>query len=185
MRKHRHNNLGAPGVKKSKPVGHMSRVLIIGAGFVLTLASALVFLYFAGHAFYHGCRTSGWSEVQGHVTEMSLVESSVSVSRLHSITLKYRYALRYVYEVDGELYEGKRLAFGRSKEIPHTKVYGFMNRYGEGYLVTVYYDPANPNNAVLERGIGFWSYGVAVCGLLLLGACVVVPIQFNRKAKQK
>ena len=65
-------------------------------------------------------------------------------------------AIRYDYAVDGKTYSGSRVRFFdtyRNKAATNE----VTERYRPGVSVTVYYDPANPQQAVLDRrGFG-WS----------------------------
>jgi hypothetical protein len=74
--------------------------------------------------------------------------------------------IRYEYEVDGTAYSSSRVAFGRSSD----SAYEFFESHPEGSSVTVYYDSAGPENAVLEPGTdGLWL-DMIVGGSLIIGA---------------
>ncbi|KAB2850267.1 MAG: DUF3592 domain-containing protein [Hyphomicrobiaceae bacterium] len=56
------------------------------------------------------------------------------------------------YEVDGVAYQGNRVAFGGNTQSTSKRlVGGSLKRYKVGDKVTVYFDPENPSEAVLER----------------------------------
>lgn len=57
----------------------------------------------------------------------------------------------YSYEVAGHTYTSGRIAFGSPSPNPAGTGDPATSRYGPGRAVTVYYDPANPADAVLER----------------------------------
>ncbi len=90
-------------------------------------------------------------------------------------------AVKYEYEVNGQLYVGDRVNIGpMQKSVNPRKSQEILARYPVGGNVTVYYNPANPQEAVLEReaaganvamilGIIFVViFGCMACVLLML-----------------
>lgn len=87
--------------------------------------------------------------------------------------------VHYVYKVDGQEYEGKRIRFGEPN-------YGLFNqpgkvlaKYRSGCEVGVYYDPLCPEESVLER-VAFIPgvYLVLGIGLLLMMAMILGVITY-------
>jgi hypothetical protein len=77
----------------------------------------------------------------------------------------------YEYDVDGEHYRASRISFG---EIKGEAVQPTLDKYPVGEPVQIYYDPADPHQAVLERdapiaGRTLWLY---VAGWLVLAAAL-------------
>ncbi len=91
--------------------------------------------------------TQTWQSTTGTVL-MSSVQSSYS-SRSHST---YPVVV-YQYEVNGQRYQSQRIKAG--EQFINVRVIGqaetTVNRYPIGATVTVYYDPKNPAESVLER----------------------------------
>lgn len=55
--------------------------------------------------------------------------------------------IEYRYQINGRTYVGDKIDFGQWRyDIPH-----YLNKYPKGRVVTIYYDPANHTDAVLER----------------------------------
>jgi hypothetical protein len=80
----------------------------------------------------------------------------------------YSADVSYSYQVAGVNYDGNRLAFG-SVSSSSSYAQGILNHYPVGQKVSVHYDPANPELAVLETGIhgGTWvCFGVGTVFLL-------------------
>jgi hypothetical protein len=75
--------------------------------------------------------------------------------------------VEYVYHVDGRKYRGRRITIGEKTSTYELET--ILARYPIGTAVTVYYDPANPQTAVLERDFpaSVWAIGVG---------CVVASI---------
>ncbi len=60
-------------------------------------------------------------------------------------------AVEYEFSVGGRKVRGNRIGIGEDSGGADTEA--TLRRYTVGAAVTVYYDPANPKNCVLERGV--------------------------------
>jgi len=88
-----------------------------------------------------------WKTTTGRVLKSRVEVSSGGSST--SVTPRVHYA----YDVNGQAYQSdqiqagdKIMAIGTSQN-----AYAMIDRYPEGAIVTVYYNPANPQEAALER----------------------------------
>ncbi|SEP31512.1 Protein of unknown function [Rhodospirillales bacterium URHD0017] len=95
-------------------------------------------------------RASGWSTAVGRI-----VKSSTAAQRHRSAgdatTVKTVPAVEYEFAVGGRKVRGNRIGIGGDSGGADTEA--TVRRYTVGAAVTVYYDPANPKNCVLERGV--------------------------------
>ncbi len=78
--------------------------------------------------------------------------------------------VHYSYQVGGQLYESTRVTFGpepleAGKEVPTV-------RYPTGAQVTVFYDPQNPREAVLERKAPLQAALWLILGLMDFMICL-------------
>lgn len=85
----------------------------------------------------------------------------------------------YEYRVAGKTYRGKRISIG--EDLGDMAVEQRLARYPVGASVTVYYDPQQPDQAVLERNAPavVWrtlAILIAVCIALLIGATIGFPV---------
>ena len=87
--------------------------------------------------------------------------------------------IKYQYTVEGVTYTGDRVSFGR---IPSTAegVGIVLMQYPVGASVTVWYDPDDPDRAVLEPGASGDSWAEAALGLILVITGLIV--QFAARA---
>jgi hypothetical protein len=107
------------------------------------------------------CRASlNWPSVPGKV------ESSGVFVRGDRRKAEFSAAVVYQYTVRGKEYTRSRLAFGPEGTYVATAK-AEAARYRPEQEVTVYYDPADPKNAVLERRLLFGTYIWAVRGASL------------------
>lgn len=122
---------------------------ICGGIFLLAFAAASVFMilsYFKNKK--KAADSLSWSTSPGTILESSVREASGSD---FDGPATYTVKLSYSYQVMGQAYQGKNIHIGARSTVPHSKAQATASRYPVGAAVTVYYDPANPADAVLER----------------------------------
>jgi Protein of unknown function (DUF3592) len=86
--------------------------------------------------------------------------------------------VQYEYVVGGRTYRGARVDVG--ERTPGSELEAVLARYPVGAAVTVFYDPADPSKALLERTLpakAFWAVG-CLCALIL-GAPVVAMLAYS------
>ncbi|MBI4673936.1 MAG: DUF3592 domain-containing protein [Chloroflexi bacterium] len=147
------------------------------------LAIALFFAYLWRRNNQQARASQQWASTRG-----TIGASSVQMRRSHSseggTTTSYYPELLYEYNVAGKQYIGQRITFGsqvgygdagRAQAIVDR--YVLRTEFGSNQI-RVYYNPANPSDAVLERSAGTSStifFWVAIFILLIL--CItVVPV---------
>ena len=141
----------------------------IGAGIAL-LGLLFVGLYLRSRG--RAAASQGWPETPGRVTSatMNLIEDEESGD-------VYSPYVSYEYQVGGRSLSGSRIRFGSASSRDQAKAAAVLQRYPEGKAVTVYYDPARPDEAVLERSAaGSASYLYLGVGFLLFG--ILAPFLF-------
>jgi hypothetical protein len=113
-----------------------------------------------------------WPSVSGQV-----VESDVSYWNDEDGNY-YRPEVTFAYAVDGREYEAARINFSSDQSYDSTDdAWEVANRYPTGETVSVYYDPAEPETAVLEPGATTGSYLLlAVGAVLILVALLIGPV---------
>jgi hypothetical protein len=126
----------------------MSRLVFTLFGLI-----GLAVLLWGGWLFYYGLASAAWPTVPGRITQAAVAHSRTDPSRG---TLTADSAdIRYAYAVGEQQFIGHRLSFGYfySSNVG-SETGDYLLRYSVGKQVTVYYDPGNPAEAVLEPGIG-------------------------------
>jgi hypothetical protein len=111
--------------------------------------------------------TQSWPSTQG------VVKSSAVVSHPQwGGGRSFEPVITYEYSVGGQIYKQSRLrVLGKYWNKEWAK--GVTKRYPTGNRVTVYYDPAAPQQAVLEAGreqVGLWTIFAVALGLVALGS---------------
>ncbi len=149
---------------------------IICGGFILLLFGAIgiLLIFKSVNDKKKVGASASWPSTPGSITRSSIAES-VSTSDDDNITHYYP-QLTYKYQVAGTTYEGKRIMFGAVESGSHTKAQTTITRYPVGTSVSVYYNPADPKEAVLERQskssnimliLGIVFLGMALCTLCI------------------
>ena len=122
-----------------------------------------------------------WPTVQGTVRSAEVLQEKErdrsSSTRRERIT--YRPDIVYDFEVNGTAYSGARVGVLHVASSNRGKADGVVARYPVGSEVTVFYDPGDPQTAVLEPGVSWFSYmpvvggGVFIlAGIVMLGSLV-------------
>lgn len=145
----------------------MSRWGAVGLA-VLCGAFGLAFLGWSGSQLWSIAASSTWVQTEGMITLSEFIDNPPRRDDEARI--------RYIYEVDGERYEGSSLlpaplAYGDAQE--EVKV----REYPSGSTATIYYDPLRPEVSALERGrpTRLTYIGLAL-GLMFVGGAAYIVV---------
>lgn len=119
-------------------------------------------------------RASAWSTAAGRIvrsgTEASHHRFAGSATTVATVPV-----VEYEFSVAGRTWRGRRISIGEDAGGAHTEA--TLRRYPVGAAVSVHYDPGNPGNCVLERGIPEGvAKGLAV--LVAFGAAAAVALYY-------
>lgn len=115
-------------------------------------------------------RAKSWTTTQGRVMR-SKVEARRHRFAGGETTVRNEPLVEYEFIVSGQRYRGTRIGIGDDAGGPNTEA--TLKRYPAGADVTVYYDPADPRNCVLERDV---PKEVAKGCLVLLAAAAALAV---------
>ncbi len=122
--------------------------------------------------------TEQWPTVAGSVLSAHIDQQRrVSRNQGHTHThISYKPVVEYTYEVNGQAYQGNRVAPGSGMSYDYATAQGMLSRYQPGQQATVHYDPVDPSQAVLETKAKGGVAMMIIGGLFLLigvaGACI-------------
>lgn len=120
---------------------------------------------------FHSHRSGSWPSVDGTVVSSKVVAGTSGTGKSRSTT--YEAEVKYRYQVDGAAYESDVLRIGQKSMGLKSGAQDDVRRHRPG-PETVYYDPADPSNSVLEPGL-HWSLSVKpVVGCLFVVVGVVM-----------
>ncbi len=152
--------------------------LLCGGIFILALAALGVFLIvYSVRSRKKAEASQSWPSTIGRIT-VAEVKQSASTDDDGRTSYAYYPSVAYEYQVAGQTYTGKRIAFGGVHASgSSSKAAAELARFPVGGQVTVYYNPEKPGEAVLERRAGGFAWGMVVGVIcLLLGACIACPL---------
>jgi hypothetical protein len=115
--------------------------------------------------------SANWPSVQGQVTSSEVERSTDSEGT------SYLPQVDYAYTVNDVRYSGERVNFGQNSYSSRRGAEEVVARYPAGQTVAVYYDPVEPESAVLEPGVSSGSYIVlSIGGCFVLISLILAPI---------
>ena len=134
---------------------------------------------FTGFSILRALRARRWQ-----LTSATVLESEIEQIRDDSAEggrTRYRLRVRYRYAAGGQEFTGDRLSFFGANPRHSTKTLAaaHRNRIVRGDKIDVWYNPANPSQAVNDRKIpwGFW-FAFTIGVIFLLGG--VLPLLLGR-----
>lgn len=153
---------------------------------LLGASCIIVLFFFAGmYMFYQYFQekeaaeeSARWSTTQGEITKSDL-RREASIESTNSL---YYPDVEYKYEFLDTEYIGQRISFGGETGYSmRSKTEEILEKYPVGQSMTVYYDPNEPEEAVLERNMGtggklFMWLGLAFVIFSLCFLCVMVGL---------
>ena len=119
----------------------------------------------------------GWPTVLGRVTRSEVVKSESSNE--DGTTYSYTPHIEYVYHVLGQNYTSTQVVFGGFIGTGSSKASQLVvNKYPLNDSLRVFYNPANPREAILEQMVGSGAKGALIGGIILVivGVLMAVPL---------
>lgn len=123
--------------------------------FILASLSGLLVGIWALTYAYNG---SDWPKVRGTITYSQMLGPTGHATA----------KIRYNYVVGDSTYEGQHVSFVDVFHIGMHDIESIVRRYRKGISVWVYFDPENPQKAVLEKGIRPELYWTPIAAIILL-----------------
>ncbi len=125
-------------------------------GVVCTIGSIWL-ISFPLETFRMSQRMGHWTETSGEITDVD-----TKYDNRHNTNTRRIFSSKivYTYSVNDNIYASSRIGYGRAER---------QGNYTKGKRVTVYYDPANPRSAVLNRTVQFdWMIILPIALLLVM-----------------
>jgi len=150
----------------------------------MAAAIGVMSVAFGGYAFYLRSRvraTLRWKPTQATISSSQTEERTVyRGQRRHALAqgtpvTQYRPDIRYVYAAGTIEHEGRRVFFGQpSWSSRDGEARTMVAQYPQGAVVKAYYDPARPQDSVLQRGQHRGSSGFTWVAIFMAVIAVVV-----------
>ena len=145
--------------------------LLFGGMFTLVFGGVGVFML---NRYRTARREAGqsvdWPSTPGRIVESSITTSIPDRRIDNTRSTTYAPSVEYIYTVQDVEYHGKRIGFGDVIKSTRHEADAVIQHYFKNAMVSVYYNPQNPAEAVLEKKVGSQSgFLVLVIVFLLLG----------------
>lgn len=144
----------------------------------LVLALSAVFLVIGGRHVVKANASAGWPAVDGRIVSSGMAESKQDEGVFFWVHVAYQYS------VGQRVYSGTRVNFAPDTIKKPRKAREIMDRYPSGKTVKVFYNPANPVEAVLEPGEVRTTWDRVALGIVLF-ALGWLLWSLSRKEKKK
>ena len=141
---------------------------------------------------YNDYETKSWPTAKG-VIKSSDVHREVRTSKneetgQESTTTYFTAMVKYEYRIKGKKYTASNVSYDYIYGIPESKYAGeateIINRYPEDKKVTVYYNPDDPNEALLEPGTSTtWKWTFIIGGVFAVIS--IIALASYPRAKRK
>ena len=92
-----------------------------------------------------------WPYVPGRVSSASVRRVVDHGDAQTAESTSYFPLVNYEYQVGAQIYQGNRMAFHERGYSSNKKAFAVVEGFPAGHPIWVFYDPANPQNAVIER----------------------------------
>ena len=143
---------------------------------LLILAFLLIPGYFAWSTIqqiWYGKQSESWPIAIGYVKS-----GEIKRKRSSKGGPSYRPIIVYEYEVAGQFYESNRQAFrvpiAKKGRRGREQAQAILDQFPKGEQVTVYYNPAKPEQGTLEKGFALFDF----FWLTIFGSMFLIPIGF-------
>lgn len=141
----------------------------------LALGGGGLLFIFCGLIIWHKVKEScKWPKVEGEIVSSEVV-SGLNPPYKGNITCIAEPGIRYKYAVDGKEYEHNKVAFFHIQNTSSADAQKVTDKYPKGAKVTVYYNPQNPQEALLELESPRHMLIIAGVGVIMV---LVAPILF-------
>ena len=131
--------------------GFMWMLIVCGTIQAAMLAILIVYLWFV-------FATRRWLQTTGTVITSRVVSRTTNEHGANNSDLTNTPLVEYEYQVNDQKFRSDRIRIGGGKS--EVELEYVLGRYPLGAKVVVYYNPADPQQAVLERGVPAHALGL-------------------------
>lgn len=118
-----------------------------------------------------GIRSNDWPCVQGTLlkigdTSLKGVLTDRTLGDEAYLMAGTKIKLSYQYSVEGVDYQGKRFSFADTTIRSASSLRSILDEYKNNQMVSIYFQPANPRNSVLQCGVSLSNFTALIPSLL-------------------
>ena len=165
-------------------------IFVVGRLFPLSFGlGSMIFLGVGLWMINKGMQSENWDKGTATITS-SEIEKTESRSKdaqgFTRTSTSFSVRVTYAYTVEGSNYEGNTVGFGTMSHNERSDAQEELKSYPKGKTIDVYYDPENPSDSVLKKGV-FWPMYImiSIMIIILIGsiwASFALPKYLKRRA---
>lgn len=138
----------------------------------LFILVGIVFIVIGSNNIYRAYKTSNWPSVQGHITSSEITSHSSTYTDTATNSVRneivYNAQINYDYVINGITYSNDEVKVGGTIGTNTTAwAREVLNKYPQEKSVNVYYNPEDPYQSVLEKGLHFSTWFSLGLGLAI------------------
>jgi len=117
---------------------------------LIPLVIGLYLLHLGGNNLFESYQSSRWAITEGQIilSKLGIVERTPGTSRKNPVPIA---KIKYSYTVKGKSYTSSRRSFNDYGSDIRDQQQNIVDGYPVGKIVKVYFDPDNPQQAILEH----------------------------------
>ena len=165
-------------------------IFVVGRLFPLSFGlGSMIFLGVGLWMINKGMQSENWDKGTATITS-SEIEKTESRSKdaqgFTRTSTSFSVRVTYAFTVEGSNYEGNTVGFGTMSHNERSDAQEELKSYPKGKTIEVYYDPENPSDSVLKKGV-FWPMYImiSIMIIILIGsiwASFALPKYLKRRA---
>ena len=164
-------------------------IFVVGRLFPLSFGfGSMIFLGVGLWMINKGMQSENWEKGTATITS-SEIEKTESKSKdaqgFTQTSTSYGVSVKYSYTVEGGNYEGNTVGFGTMSHNERSDAQEELKSYPKGKTIDVYYDPENPSDSVLNKGVFWPMYIVIVVMVIILIGSIWASFALTKYLKKR
>ncbi len=120
----------------------------------------VIIFIFGVYDYKNAQASKDWPFVEGKIVSSAVYKSYSNKKYM------YEAKISFTYYLNNTPHTGNKVSFNDYKASYSSRAEDVVSRYPQGSVVRVYYNPQNPNESVLEPGLGFGSFFIVIVGVI-------------------
>ena len=164
-------------------------IFVVGRLFPLSFGfGSIIFLSVGLWIINRGIQSENWDKGTAMITS-SEIEKKESRSNddqgFTQTSTSFCVRVKYSYNVEGSNYEGNSVGFGTMSHNEISDAQKELKSYPIGKTIDVYYDPENPSDSVLNKGVFWPMYIVIVVMVIMLIGSIWASFALTKYLKKR
>ena len=164
-------------------------IFVVGRLFPLSFGfGSMIFLGVGLWMINKGMQSENWDKGTATIisSEIEKTESkSKDAQGFTQTSTSYSVRVKCSYTVEGSNYEGNTVGFGTMSHNERSDAQEELKSYPQGKTIDVYYDPENPSDSVLKKGVFWPMYIVIVVMVIMLIGSIWASFALTKYLKKR